>query len=75
VAGPGRCLTINCETPVTKFKENILYYYRCPKCDHVSIFVTHSDWLSCGYRRCGVRFIRFGNTMDKWQYEKIWGVA
>ena len=54
-------------------KENILYYYRCPKCDHVSIFVTHTDWLSCGYKRCGLRFIRFGNTMDEWEYKRIWG--
>lgn len=52
--------------------ENILYYYRCPKCDHVSIYVTHTDWLSCGYRRCGLRFIRFGNTMDEWEYKRIW---
>lgn len=51
----------------------ILYYYRCPKCDHVSAYASYNDWLSCGYRRCGVRFIRFGNTITKDDYERVWG--
>jgi len=66
------------ETDMTKrnpIRQSILYYYRCPKCAHVSIYVSYNDWLSCGFKRCGIRFIRFGNTMDEWEYKKIWGIA
>jgi hypothetical protein len=35
--------------------------------------VSYNDWLSCGYRRCGVRFIRFGNTITETDYKRIWG--
>jgi len=75
VVGPGRCLTINflgaCVT--NPIKEFVLYYFACPKCGHVSSYASHNDWLVCGYRRCGVRFLRFGTTMDEWEYRKVWG--
>lgn len=54
-------------------RKSILYYYRCPKCDHVSAYASYNDWLSCGYRRCGLRFIRFGNTITEADYERVWG--
>jgi len=56
-----------------KIQQNILYYYCCPKCDYMSIGVTHTDWLRCGHKRCGLRFIRFGNTITEADYKKVWG--
>ena len=56
-------------------REFTLYYFRCPKCGHTSLYASHNDWLYCGSRWCGVRFLRFGNTIDKADYDRVWGSA
>ena len=52
----------------------VTYYYRCPKCTHVSVYVSYTPWIVCGGRWCGKRFHWAHGRISRAEYDRVWGI-